>query len=106
MLAPVYRHADAKSSIAGVGIHEFLLLQGVAVGAIQFLSLWMAALALGAAYGTLRAASFGRPQFYWQHRLAWHLRLKRYGGRRSATTHARHPTFLLNAATRSQTVTR
>ena len=96
MIAPVYRHADAKSSIAGVGIHEFLLLQGAAVGAIQFLSLWAAALTLAAVYATLRAASFGRPPYYWQHRVAWHIRLKRHLGRRSASVHVTQPPFTLS----------
>src|SRR5689334_1822873 len=94
MRAPVYRHVEAQSTLAGLTLTGFAGLLGIAFAAIRFLSFGGSLAVVLAAYLVVRLAGRGRPPMFWQHWLIWHLRRRRFGGRLSAAARARTPTFL------------
>jgi hypothetical protein len=93
MRAPVYRHLEARQSLAGVSLQGFLALLAVALGAIQLLPFLPSVLAVAAAYLVLRLAGHGRPPQYWQHFVIWTARQWTTGGRLSAAARASTPPF-------------
>ena len=93
MRAPVYRHIEAESSIAGLSLPAFLVVLGMSFVAMQFLGGPSAFTVVAAVYGLLRLASHGRPTLYWQHFFVWHFRRLSAGQRLSAAARARVPAF-------------
>lgn len=93
MRAPVYRHVEAQSTIAGLTLTSFAGLLGVTFAAIRFLSFGGSVLAVSATYLTVRLAGRGKPPMFWQHWLVWHLRQRRFAGRLSAAARSKTPRF-------------
>lgn len=93
MRAPVYRHIDGQSSVAGVSLTGFIALLGVSLAAIQLLAFGPSLAVIGGAYAMLRLAGRGRPPLYWQHLVVFHVRRTAAGGRLSAAARARVPQY-------------
>ena len=93
MRAPVYRHVDGQSTVAGVSLNGFIGLLGVALAAIQFLAFAWSLAVIVSAYALLRLAGRGKPPLYWQHLVVFHVRRALAGGRLSSTARARIPQY-------------
>lgn len=93
MRAPVYRHVDSESTIAGLGVTSFLFLMGGAFAAIQLLTFLPSMVVLTSTYAGLYWMGRGRPARYWQGWLLWHLRARLTDGRLSAVERSRSPQF-------------
>ncbi len=88
MRAPVYRHIEGQSTVAGLGLTSFLALSGGAFLAIQVLDFASSMAVLLGAYVALRLMGSGRPPSYWQHLVVFHVRRVRDKGRVSAAERA------------------
>lgn len=93
MRAPVYRHVESQSTVAGLTLNGFVALLGVSFAAIQCLNSGASLAVVGGTYLALRLMGRGKPPMYWQHLANWHLRASRTGGRLSAVARARTPPF-------------
>jgi hypothetical protein len=93
MRAPVYRHAEASSTVLGLTLPGFLGVLGAAIPAIQLLGPGSSLLAIAALYVALRIASRGKPPMHWQHLVLWHARRRAAGGRFSAAARCQSPQF-------------
>ena len=93
MRAPVYRHVDGQSTVAGVGLNAFIGLLGASLAAIQFLPFLWSVLAIGVVYGLVRLAARGKPPLHWQHLAVFHVRGAVAAGRLSASARCRLPQF-------------
>jgi hypothetical protein len=93
MRAPVYRHVEGQSTVAGVGLNAFIGLLGASLVAIQFLPFLWSLVAIATAYGLVRLAGRGKPPLYWQHLAVFHVRRAAAGGRLSAAARCRVPQF-------------
>jgi hypothetical protein len=93
MRAPVYRHVDGQSTVAGVSLNGFVGLLGVALAAIQLLAFGSSLAVIAGTYALLRLAGRGRPPLHWQHLVVLHVRRAVAGGRLSAAARARVPQF-------------
>jgi hypothetical protein len=93
MRAPVYRHVEAQSTIAGLTLTSFAGLLGVTFAAIRLLNFGGSLAVVLGAYLAVRIAGHGRPPQFWQHWLVWHLRRRRFAGRLSAAARAKTPSF-------------
>jgi hypothetical protein len=96
MRAPVYRHIESDSTVAGLTLHELVFVLGLAFLATATLSFVGSLLAILIAYVALRLLRRGRPPMYWQHAVIWHLRRLRYRGWLSSTARSRTPAFPAN----------
>lgn len=93
MRAPVYRHVDGQSTVAGVSLNGFIALLAVALGAIQLLSFGGSLAAIAGTYAAMRLAGRGKPPRYWQHLVVFHVRRLIAAGRLSAAARTRVPRF-------------
>jgi hypothetical protein len=93
MRAPVYRHVEAQSTLAGLTLTSFAGLLGVAFAAIRFLSFGGSLAVVLGTYLAVRLAGHGRPPMFWQHWLVWHARRARFQGRLSAAARSGSPRF-------------
>ena len=93
MRAPVYRHVDGRSTIAGLGLNGFIAMLAVALAAIQLLPLGSSLLAITGTYAAMRLAASGRPPLFWQHLVVWKVRQLATGGRLSAAARCCSPQF-------------
>lgn len=93
MPAPVYRHIESTSTIAGLSLNGFVALLGTAFAAIQVLEFGGSLAIMIAVYVTLRLMGRGRPPLYWQHFVLWHVRQRRTSGRLSSAARGRSPQF-------------
>lgn len=93
MRAPVYRHIESVSTIAGLSLNGFIGLLAVALVAIRFLNVGVSIAVVALAYAALRLMGRGRPPLYWQHLLLWRYRQWRHEGRLSAMARAPAPEF-------------
>jgi len=93
MRAPIYRHVEGRSTIAGLSLNGFIAMLAVALAAIQLLPLGSSLLAIAGSYFVLRLAGSGKPPMYWQHLAVWELRRLASAGRLSAAARSRAPQF-------------
>ncbi len=84
MLAPVYRHLDARGGVFGLSALEWAPVLLVAWVGMARDRPNLGVLAAVALYAGLRLVSQGRPENHLQHLLTWRLRRGRSGGRLSA----------------------
>lgn len=90
MTAPVYRHIDTESTIAGLSAMEFFGLGAVAFGASELLSGGASLLAVVAVYVAFRLVGRGKPAGHLQHWLIHWVR-QRQGGRISSAERSSAP---------------
>ena len=93
MRAPVYRHVEGRSTIAGLGLNGFISMLAVALGAIQLLPTASSLVAITGTYAALRLAADGKPPLFWQHLAIWKVRQLATGGRLSAAARCRSPQY-------------
>lgn len=94
MLAPVYRHLDARSTFLGLAFPmEWLAVLGAGwLGTAAGAPNVGAAVAL-AIYLVIRISARGRPEGHLQHLLQWRVRQAIASGRLSAAARGRAPRF-------------
>lgn len=93
MRAPVYRHVDGQSTVAGISLNGFIALLGVALAAIQLLAFGPSLAVIAGTYALLRLAGRGKPPLHWQHLAVFYARRALAGGRLSAAARARLPQY-------------
>ena len=94
MRAPVYRNAEARSTLLGLSFPtEVLLVLAVFWASMLSLDPTLAALTTLTFYVALRVVSYGRAEAFVQHWVNWRLRQAVSGGRLSAAARCRTPRF-------------
>jgi hypothetical protein len=92
MEAPVYRHADLRTTLLGLNFPgDFFLVVVASYFWLMVLRPLPFLLAVALTHATVALLNTGRPPQHWQHWLAFHLRRCLWRGELSAAARSRAP---------------